>query len=99
MAQKFVDVVFAENSDGEWNLSWKNHIRPEDGNFLGLSIRLGDPSDQNLIDCGSLCDLMDILLHVQRVTAPHFHITEVFQVVPGEFGLPVRVDIIFEVSA
>ena len=99
LAQQFVDVLFEANSDGEWNLSWKNHIRPEDGNFLGLSIRLGSVEDEKLIDCGSLCDLMEILLHVQRKGGNHFHITEVFQVIPGDIGLPIRVDLIFEVTA
>lgn len=99
LTQDFVNVIFEANSDGEWNLSWKNHIRPEDGNFLGLSIRLGETSDQNLIDCGSLCDLMDILMHVQRKGGNHFHVTEVYQVIPGDIGLPTRVDLIFEVTA
>ena len=99
LAQQFADVLFEANSDGEWNLSWKNYTRPEDGNFLGLSIRLGSVEDEKLIACGSLCDLMDILFHVQRKGGNHFHITEVFQVIPSDIGLPKRVDLILEVAA
>jgi hypothetical protein len=98
LVQDFVNIIFEANSDGEWNLKWKKHIQPEDGNFLGLSIELHDGSDQNPIDCGSLCDLMDILFHVQRRSSS-FHVTEVHQVVSGDIGLPTRVDLIFEVTA
>lgn len=96
LVMEFVNIVFEANTDGEFYIHW-NQPTEQHKEFLACKIWKGTKTSAEPMSMGNLCDLMDVLLHLQR-RAQSFHIAEVYDF--KRFGLNQheRIDLIFTID-
>ena len=96
--KNMVQAVFEANTSGGWDLQWHARGKNYKGPCQGLSVYKGDARDPEVWDAYDICTVMDLLLHLQKLSHKSFHIIEVFDYRDGTDEHEPHLSLIFEMA-